>query len=81
MACLRLCAVFSLPAERREARPGDPLPGSMLWDEIHKEGFVPTGNHFNDLHPESDWKSCLEQAEKIGLGSRDYELIKVFTAK
>ena len=59
----------------------DPLPGSMLWEAVHRPGFKSTGNHFNDLHPESDWKSCLEQAEKIGLGSREYELVKVFTAK
>ena len=58
-----------------------PLEGSALWEAVHQEGFVPTGNHFNDLHPESDWKSCFEQAEKIGLGSRDYELIEVNTRK
>jgi uncharacterized Fe-S center protein len=27
--------------------------------------------------PESEWKTCLEHAEKIGVGTRDYELIVV----
>ena len=59
----------------------EPLPGSQLYEAIHSHDFHETGNHWNNLHPESDWKSCFEQAEKIGLGSRDYELINVFTAK
>lgn len=41
--------------------------------------FVDYGNHFENLHPGSDWKSCLDQAEKIGLGNRNYELITVKT--
>ena len=59
----------------------EPLPGSQLYEAIHSYDFHETGNHWNNLHPESDWKSCFEQAEKIGLGSRDYELVNVFTAK
>ena len=34
-------------------------------------------DHFHRIHPETDWMSCLEHAEKIGLGSRDYELIRL----
>lgn len=34
-------------------------------------------DHFHRIHPETDWKSCLEHAEKLGLGSREYELIKI----
>ncbi|MCQ2173748.1 MAG: DUF362 domain-containing protein [Bacteroidales bacterium] len=59
----------------------EPLKGGLLYDAVHSSGFVPQGNHFNDLHPESDWKSCIDQAEKIGLGTSDYELINVFTAR
>lgn len=59
----------------------EPLPGSQLYNAVHSEHFCETGNHFNNLHPDSDWKSCFEQAEKIGIGSRQYELINVFTAK
>ena len=33
--------------------------------------------HAVNTTPESEWESCLEHAEKIGLGTRKYELIKV----
>ena len=59
----------------------EPLPGSQLWEALHDEHFHETGNLFNNLHPESDWKSCFEQAEKLGIGTREYELITVNTKK
>ncbi len=34
-------------------------------------------DHFRNLHPDTNWESCVEHAEKLGLGSREYELIKV----
>lgn len=34
-------------------------------------------DHFHNLTPESEWKTCLQHAEKLGLGMREYELIKV----
>ena len=34
-------------------------------------------DHFCNNFPETNWRSCLEHAEKIGLGSRSYELIEV----
>lgn len=34
-------------------------------------------DHFHLAHPDTNWKSCVEHAEKIGIGSRDYELIEV----
>ncbi len=34
-------------------------------------------DHFDDIHPETSWKQGLEYAESIGLGFREYELIKV----
>ncbi|MCQ2166504.1 MAG: DUF362 domain-containing protein [Bacteroidales bacterium] len=58
----------------------EPMPGSQLYDAVHSEDFHEQGNPFNNVHPLSDWKSCFDQAEKIGLGSREYELINVFTA-
>ncbi|MBP5590035.1 MAG: DUF362 domain-containing protein [Bacteroidales bacterium] len=54
-----------------------PLPNSQLYDNIHSEGFVDKHDHFTNSTPESEWKSCLEHAAKIGLGSREYELIKM----
>lgn len=54
-----------------------PLPGGQLYNNIHKDGFVDLHDHFKNSTPESEWRACLEQAEKIGLGSREYELIKL----
>lgn len=34
-------------------------------------------DHFHMVSPNTNWKVCLEHAEKIGLGQRDYELIEV----
>ena len=34
-------------------------------------------DHFQRLHPDTNWRSCLEHGEKIGIGTRDYELIKI----
>ncbi len=34
-------------------------------------------DHFRQVHPDTDWMSCLEHAEKLGLGSREYELIRI----
>ena len=53
------------------------IPGSLLDDHMHKEGACDHHDHFKNTTPETDWKSCLEHAEKIGLGSRSYELIRV----
>jgi uncharacterized Fe-S center protein len=36
-----------------------------------------TGDHFTDIHPATDWRVQISHAEKIGLGSGDYELISV----
>ncbi len=34
-------------------------------------------DHFTDVHPETNWQSCLEHAVKLGMGSREYEMITV----
>lgn len=52
-----------------------PMPGSQLAKNMAKKGFVDHHDHFCNSTPESEWRSCLEHAEKIGLGSRKYELI------
>lgn len=52
-----------------------PMPGSQLSDHLADPHFHDHHDHFKNSTPESEWKSCLEHAEKIGLGSRDYELI------
>ncbi len=52
----------------------EPMPNSQLSDNLNKPGFHDHHDHFKNSTPESEWKSCLEHAEKIGLGSREYEL-------
>ncbi len=34
-------------------------------------------DHWILLHPDTNWRSGVEHGEKIGLGTRDYELIKI----
>ncbi|PKL06548.1 MAG: 4Fe-4S ferredoxin [Spirochaetae bacterium HGW-Spirochaetae-9] len=51
------------------------LPGSLISDNAEKPGFVDRHDHFVNSAPDSEWQSCLEHAEKIGLGSRKYELV------
>lgn len=48
------------------------LPNSLLTDK-----GVKTDDHFHDLHPVTNWRSTVEHAQKIGLGSMSYELIEV----
>lgn len=55
----------------------DPLPHSQLSDHLSSHNFVDHHDHFTNSAPESEWKSCLDHAEKIGLGNREYELIVV----
>ncbi|MBO6266535.1 MAG: DUF362 domain-containing protein, partial [Acidaminococcaceae bacterium] len=55
----------------------EPCPGSQLYKNIHKDPEAAKGDDFFHITtPDSDWKTCLEHAEKIGMGTRDYELIK-----
>lgn len=48
------------------------MPGSVLAEKEHCHN-----DHFKDTHPVTDWKFCIEHAEKIGLGTKEYELIKI----
>ncbi|MEK6725732.1 MAG: DUF362 domain-containing protein [Deltaproteobacteria bacterium] len=42
-----------------------------------KKGHEPGGDKFRGVHPEVDWEMQLAHAEKMGLGSRSYELVAV----
>ena len=64
-ACVDLCMQAS------------PMANSQLADNLKKPGFADWGDPFTNSTPESEWRSCLEHAEKIGLGSREYELIRL----
>ena len=34
-------------------------------------------DHFKDTHPETNWMSSVDHAVKLGLGSKEYELIEI----
>ena len=55
----------------------DPMPNSQLSDNLSKEGWHHHHDNFLDSNPNVRWKETLEHAEKIGLGTREYELITV----
>ena len=50
------------------------MPNSVLFDEGCDCNCT---DYFKAAHPDTEWQVCLEHAEKIGLGSREYELIKI----
>ena len=41
------------------------------------KNLSPGVDKFKDIYPQVDWPIQLEYAEKLGLGSREYELVKV----
>ena len=49
-----------------------PIPGSRLDEMPHV-----CDDHFINSQPATDWRSQLAHAEKIGLGTREYELIEM----
>ena len=51
-----------------------PVANSVLFD---KECACNEGDYFKKAHPDTAWQVCLEHGEKLGLGSREYELIKI----
>lgn len=55
-------------------------PGSRLDDNIKKgmDGVVSGKfDHFHNNYPVTDWTSQLDQAEKMKIGTRQYELVKI----
>jgi len=46
-------------------------------DTALKSGFEPGGDKFRGVSPDIDWEIQLEHGEKIGLGSRNYELVRI----
>ena len=53
----------------------EPLRNSVLGDHLHAEGFHDHHDHFKNTSPESEWETQLSHGEKIGLGTRQYELV------
>lgn len=54
-----------------------PFANSQLGEHLADPDFQDHHDHFTNSTPESEWETCLEHAVKIGLGSREYELITV----
>ena len=54
-----------------------PLPNSQLGTNLAKPGWNCYHDNFKDSNPNIEWKATLEQAEKVGMGTRQYVLKKV----
>ena len=54
-----------------------PIPGSHLDEQIHQEGFCDHHDPFINSMPDTDWRVCQAHCEKIGIGTRAYELVEV----
>jgi uncharacterized Fe-S center protein len=52
------------------------LPGSRICDN-HNHGDLKGTDKFSLTHPDTFWQAGLEHAEKIGLGTRKYDLVEV----
>lgn len=52
--------------------------GSVLFDNMEKEhDHEHHEDHFHMTHPDTEWESCLAHAEKLGIGTRAYEMITI----
>lgn len=52
-----------------------PIANSQLGDMLRKNPSQ--GDMFRDTFPTTNWRSCMEHAQKLGLGTMAYELITV----
>jgi len=48
------------------------MPGSYLDDKPHVHD-----DHFTDTHPNTNWKTGIAHAVKLGIGNEEYELINI----
>ena len=62
-ACVDLC------------QKAQPIRNSQLGDNMADEHFHDHGDVWHNSNPNVSWAETLEQAEKIGIGTRNYELI------
>ena len=51
-----------------------PIENSQLGDNLRKPDWKKQNDHFLDSNPHVNWEETLVHAEKIGLGTRAYEL-------
>lgn len=59
-------------------------PGSVLDDNINADVFHEGEHHdhhkhdnFEMTHPDTEWRSCIEHAKELGIGTDEYELIRI----
>ncbi len=62
-ACVDLC------------QKAEPIRNSQLGDNLADEHFHDHGDHWHNSNPNVSWAETLEHAEKLGIGTREYELI------
>jgi uncharacterized Fe-S center protein len=53
----------------------EPVRNSVLGDNMAAPGFTDRHDHFKNCTPNSDWEGCLAHGQKIGVGTREYELV------
>lgn len=55
-----------------------PVRDSVLGEHLAADPEGCRGHdHFHNVSPNSGWEMCLEHAERIGLGTRQYELVRM----
>ena len=64
-ACVDLCS------------QAEPIRNSQLGDNLADPDFEDHGDHWHNSNPNVSWAETLEHAEKIGIGTRDYELVRM----
>lgn len=52
------------------------ISGSELDKATHEQRH-PGHDHFMMMHPETNWRACVEHAQKLGIGTTEYELVKL----
>lgn len=62
-ACVDLC------------QKAEPVRNSQLGDNMASEHFHDHGDVWHNSNPNVSWAETLEHAQKIGVGTREYELI------
>ena len=70
-ACIDAVQAAAPLPDTEFTRMRDKLEDAGELDEEH------AGDKLYITHPDTDWQSCIEHAEKIGLGTSRYEIVRV----
>ncbi len=54
-----------------------PVIANSILEEHMAEHHHDNDDYFHLVSPDTNWKSCVEHAEKIGIGTQSYELIEI----